>query len=49
MVIIILENAGCEVDLRRTRRLLLGGTLGSKSLGSGLFPDAIKVVKVWTA
>jgi hypothetical protein len=46
-VIVMLQNARCQVDLRRLRCFLLGCALLSKSALARLFPNLIKMVKIW--
>src|SRR5579871_719391 len=46
-VIVMLQNARCQVDLRRLRCFLLGCALLSQSVVARLFPNLIKMIKIW--
>jgi len=48
-VIVILQDARCQIDIRRAGRFLLGLAFGTKSFSSRLLPDLIEMIEVGAA
>jgi hypothetical protein len=48
-VIVILQNARCQIDQQRLRLLLSPRLFRAKPLVAGLFRDFVEMIDVWTA
>jgi hypothetical protein len=46
-VIVMLQNARSQIDLRSLRSFLLGCALLFKSVVARLFPNLVKMVTIW--